>query len=36
MKGCKRHIVVDSQGFVLGVLVTKANMSRTLRGRRGL
>lgn len=25
VKGRKRHIVVDSQGFVLGVLVTEAN-----------
>ncbi|OKH47994.1 IS5 family transposase [Phormidium tenue NIES-30] len=30
VKGRKRHIVVDSQGFVLGVLVTEANMSERL------
>ncbi|MGQ9869973.1 IS5 family transposase [Leptodesmis sp.] len=30
VKGRKRHIVVDSQGFVLGVLVTEANMSECL------
>jgi putative transposase len=30
VKGRKRHIVVDSQGFLLGVLVTEANMSERL------
>ena len=30
VKGRKRHIVVDSQGFLIGVLVTEANMSERL------
>ena len=30
VKGRKRHIVVDSQGFVLGVLVTEANAPERL------
>ena len=30
MKGRKRHIVVDSPGFVVGVLVTEANASERL------
>ena len=30
MKGRKRHIVVDSQGLVLGVLVREANASERL------
>ncbi len=30
MKGRKRHIVVDSQGFLLGVFVTEANASERL------
>lgn len=30
VKGRKRHIVVDSQGLVLGVLVTEANMPERL------
>lgn len=30
VKGRKRHIVVDSQGFVIGVLVTEANASERL------
>lgn len=30
VKGRKRHIVVDSQGFLIGMLVTEANMSERL------
>ena len=30
VKGRKRHIVVDSQGLVIGVLVTEANASERL------
>lgn len=30
VKGRKRHIIVDSQGFLLGVLVTEANGSERL------
>jgi putative transposase len=30
VKGRKRHIVVDSQGFLLGVFVTEANASERL------
>lgn len=30
VKGRKRHIVVDSEGFLLGVLVTEANGSERL------
>ena len=30
VKGRKRHIIVDSQGFLLGVLVTEANASERL------
>lgn len=30
MKGRKRHIVVDSQGLLIGVLVTEANTSERL------
>ncbi|MBD2653450.1 IS5 family transposase [Synechocystis sp. FACHB-383] len=30
VKGRKRHIVVDSQGFILGLLVTEANASERL------
>jgi putative transposase len=30
VKGRKRHIVVDSQGFLIGVLVTEANASERL------
>ena len=29
-KGRKRHIIVDSQGFLMGVLVTEANASERL------
>ncbi|XGW00693.1 MAG: transposase [Leptolyngbya sp. BL-A-14] len=29
-KGRKRHVVVDSQGFLIGVLVTEANASKRL------
>jgi hypothetical protein len=31
IEGRKRHIVVDSQGLVLGVLVTEANLPERLR-----
>lgn len=30
VKGRKRHVVVDSQGFLIGVLVTEANASERL------
>lgn len=30
VKGRKRHIIVDSQGFLMGVLVTEANASERL------
>ena len=30
VKGRKRHIVVDSQGFLIGVLVTEANASERI------
>jgi len=30
VKGRKRHIVVDSQGLLIGVLVTEANASEHL------
>lgn len=30
VKGRKRHIIVDSQGFLIGVLVTEANASERL------
>ena len=30
VKGRKRHIVVDSQGLLIGVLVTEANASERL------
>ena len=30
VKGCFRHIVVDSQGFLIGVLVSEANGSERL------
>ncbi|WP_293162898.1 transposase [Okeania sp. SIO2C9] len=30
VKGRKRHIVVDSQGLLIGVLVSKANASECL------
>jgi hypothetical protein len=35
VKGCKRHIVVDSQGSVLGVWVSPADVSDA-RGARGV
>jgi transposase len=30
VKGRKRHLVVDSQGFMIGVVVTEANASERL------
>lgn len=30
MKGRKRHIIVDSQGLLIGVLVTEANAPERL------
>jgi len=30
VKGRKRHLIVDSQGFLMGVLVTEANASERL------
>lgn len=34
LKGAPRHIVVDSQGVLIGVLVTEANAGRAFRSRR--